>query len=71
MFDKTEKWRQELDMKRLTLTKNKEDIEGTIRKLDIEKNKDIIKTVKEVDRNLNDIFSVLLTNAGANLIPEY
>lgn len=39
--------------------------------LDIEKNKDLQKTVKEVDRNLADIFSTLLPKASANLKEVY
>lgn len=33
----------------------------------MEKNKDLMKTVKEVDRNLGDIFRVLLPNTNASL----
>jgi chromosome segregation ATPase len=71
MYDKTEKWHQELLMKKETLQQNKVSIEETIKGLDIEKNKDIQNTVKEVDTNLQNIFSVLLNNAGASLKPEY
>ena len=39
---------------------NKQEIEKVIEELDYEKNKDVKKTVKEVDKNFNDIFSVLL-----------
>ena len=61
MFDKTDKWHQELIRKKETLAENKAHLEETIKQLDIEKNKDLDKTVKEVDKNLGDIFSVLLT----------
>jgi len=60
MFEKTSKWHEELLRKRSTLIENKKHIEDTIRQLDIEKNKDLQKTVLEVDKNFNDIFSVLL-----------
>jgi structural maintenance of chromosome 2 len=60
MYEKTSKWHEELIRKRQTLQENKANIEETIKKLDIEKNKDLDKTVKEVDKNLNEIFSVLL-----------
>lgn len=56
-------------MKKVTLQDNKAHIEETIRQLDIEKNKDLQKTVREVDKNLSDIFSVLLVHAGAGLRP--
>ena len=46
-------------------------IEEVIRELDVEKNKDIIKTVKEVDKNFNDIFSVLLPGTKAWLNQVY
>ena len=58
-------------MKRDTLVENKAHIEDTITKLDIEKNKDLLKTVKEVDKNLSDIFSVLLQHTNAGLKPVY
>jgi structural maintenance of chromosome 2 len=67
MYEKTSKWHEELIRKRQTLQENKANIEDTIRKLDIEKNKDLEKTVKEVDKNLNEIFSVLLQNTQAHL----
>jgi structural maintenance of chromosome 2 len=60
MFDKTSKWHEELLRKRTTLIENKRHIEETIRQLDVEKNKDLQRTVQEVDKNFNDIFSVLL-----------
>lgn len=71
MYDKTEKWHQELLRKKEVLIQNKANIEDTIKKLDVEKNKDIQKTVKEVDVNLQNIFGVLLNNAGASLKPEF
>lgn len=60
MFEKTSKWHEELLRKRTTLIENKRHIEETIRQLDVEKNKDLQRTVQEVDKNFNDIFSVLL-----------
>lgn len=71
MYEKTEKWRQELEQKRETLIANKQDIVETIHKLDAEKNKDIKNTVIEVDKNLNDIFRTLLPQSGAKLEHEY
>ena len=71
MFENTEKKHQDLLMKRETLVQNKAHIEETIKKLDIEKNKDLQKTVKEVDKNLGDIFSVLLQHTHAGLKPVY
>ena len=71
MYEKTSKWHEELIRKRQTLQENKANIEDTIRKLDIEKNKDLEKTVKEVDKNLNEIFSVLLQNTQAHLQSEF
>lgn len=71
MYEKTSKWHEELIRKRQTLQENKANIEETIKKLDIEKNKDLDKTVKEVDKNLNEIFSVLLQNTQAHLQSEY
>lgn len=50
---------------------NKQKIEEVIRELDEEKNKDVIKTVKEVDKNFNDIFSVLLPGTKAWLNQVY
>ena len=50
----------ELMQKRDVTLMNKQEIEKVIKELDFEKNKDVIKTVKEVDKNFNDIFSVLL-----------
>ena len=41
MFEKTQKWHQELLLKRDTLIQNKESIVETIRQLDDEKNKDL------------------------------
>ena len=41
MFEKTQKWHQELLLKRDTLIQNKESIEQTIKQLDVEKNKDL------------------------------
>jgi structural maintenance of chromosome 2 len=67
MYEKTEKWHQDLLLKKATLTENKRHIKETIDQLDIEKNKDLEKTVKEVDKNLSDIFGVLLVHAGAGL----
>lgn len=71
MFENTEKKHQDLLMKRATLVENKAHIEETIKQLDIEKNKDLQKTVKEVDKNLGDIFSVLLLQTHAGLKPVY
>ncbi len=71
MFEKTSKWHEELLRKRTTLIENKRHIEETIRQLDIEKNKDLQKTVQEVDKNFNDIFSVLLQNTQAHLASVY
>lgn len=71
MFDKTEKWREDLLMKKETLKQNKEDFELTMKTLDEEKNKDLQKTVKEVDKNLGNIFSVLLQDTNAGLRPVY
>jgi len=41
MFEKTEKWHEELLLKKDTLEQNKLHINDTISKLDIEKNKDL------------------------------
>jgi hypothetical protein len=41
MFEKTEKWHEELILKKETLLKNKKHMEDTINGLDIEKNKDL------------------------------
>ena len=71
MFEKTSKWHEELLRKRTTLIENKRHIEETIRQLDVEKNKDLQKTVVEVDKNFNDIFSVLLQHTQAHLAPVY
>lgn len=71
MFEKTAKWHEELLRKRTTLIENKRHIEETIRQLDIEKNKDLQKTVQEVDKNFNDIFSVLLQHTQAHLATVY
>lgn len=71
MFEKTQKWHQELLLKRDTLIQNKESIVETIRQLDDEKNKDLQNTVKEVNINLRDIFSTLLPNVTAGLRSSY
>jgi len=46
---------------------NKNHLAEAIRQLDKEKDEDIEKTIKEVDRNFRDIFSVLLPGASARL----
>jgi len=55
-------------LRKLEITSgNKSNLENVIQELDQEKNKDIKKTVKEVDKNLHDIFSVLLPGTSAAL----
>ena len=68
MFEKTKKWSAELIRKKEQLTENKERIQLSIVQLDAEKNKDLLITVKEVDRFLNDIFKVLLPGTSAHLL---
>ena len=71
MFEKTSKWHEELLRKRSTLIENKKHIEDTIRQLDIEKNKDLQKTVLEVDKNFNDIFCYFFSYFSNNYIGCY
>lgn len=67
MYENTQKRFVELQQKKQRCIDNKRAIEEQIETLDVEKNKDLMKTVKEVDRNLSDIFSVLLPGSSAQL----
>jgi len=67
MFEKTEKWHKELLKKREITSGNKTSLEEAIKILDKEKNNDVMKTVKEVNRHFNGIFSVLLPGCEARL----
>lgn len=71
MFERTQRWHEETIRKRDLLTLNKSKLEETIKELDLLKNKDLELTVLEVDRNLGDIFSVLLPGCKASLHKQY
>ena len=58
-----------LERKRDTIKADKEKLENTIASLDLERNKDIKKTVTEVSKSLGEIYSVLLPGTGARLAP--
>jgi len=67
MFEKTLKWHTELERKREITSNNKTSLEEAIKELDKEKNNDIAKTVKEVNRHFTGIFSVLLPGCECRL----
>lgn len=58
---------EELIRKRDIIRQNKEQLESAITDLDKERQKDVKKTILQVDKHLNDIFSSLLPGAGAKL----
>ena len=70
-YEKNFKWHHELMRKREVLVDNKQKIEELIRDLDLEKNRDIRNTVKEVDSNFGQIFSILLPGTNCRLEPVY
>ena len=59
-----------LERKRDTIKADKEKLEETIASLDLERNKDIKKTVTEVSKSFGEIYSVLLPGTGARLAPS-
>ena len=67
MFEKTNKWQNDVLSKRAIAQQNKDQLEKAIQELDIEKNRDVRNTVKEVDKHFNDIFSVLLPGTKTRL----
>lgn len=71
LFEMNCKRHEELIRKRLVIQLNKEQIEKAITDLDIERQKDVKKTIAQVDKHFNDIFSALLPGTGARLHPVY
>lgn len=67
LFDMNCKRHEELIRKRDIIRQNKEQLESAIADLDKERQKDVKKTITQVDKHLNDIFSSLLIGAGAKL----
>ena len=59
-------------LNKLGVTKDDKDkLLQLISDLDYDKNKDIKRTVKDVDRNFNEIFSILLPNTSCRLDPKF
>ena len=71
LFEKNSQWREDLERKRQITKDDKDKIQRVINELDRERNQDIKKTVKEVDRSFGEIFSVLFPNTWATLQPVY
>jgi structural maintenance of chromosome 2 len=62
---------EELIRKRQIIQQNKEQLELAITVLDVERQKDVKRTIGQVDKHFNDIFSALLPGTGAHLHQIY
>jgi len=62
---------EELIRKRQIIQQNKEQLELAITVLDVERQKDVKRTISQVDKHFNDIFSALLPGTGAHLHQIY
>ena len=67
LAQKNQEMYDQLDRKRTTISADKEKLEQMIMELDIERQRDIKKTVKEVSKSLGEIFGTLLKGVTAHL----
>ena len=67
LAQKNQEMYDQLDRKRCTISTDKEKLEQMIQELDLERQKDIKKTVKEVSKSLGEIFGTLLKGVTAHL----
>lgn len=67
LFDMNCKRHEELIRKRQIIQQNKEQLEQAITVLDAERQKDVKRTIGQVEKHFNDIFSALLPGTGARL----